>query len=43
MSRQARIDFPEVLYHIIVRGIEGKYIFKETIDKEELYVRPDDY
>ena len=39
MPRQARIDFPGALHHVIVRGIEGKYIFKETLDKEELCAR----
>ena len=39
MPRQARIDYPGALHHVIVRGIEGKYIFKEDYDKEELYSR----
>ena len=39
MPRQARIDYPGALQHAIVRGIEGKYIFKEDYDKERLYSR----
>ena len=39
MPRQARIDYPGALHHVIVRGIEGKYILKEEYDKKELYTR----
>jgi len=39
MPRQARIDYPGALHHVIVRGIEGKYIFQVEYDKKELYTR----
>ena len=32
MPRQARIDAPEALHHIIRRGIEGRNIFKNNTD-----------
>ncbi|MBI4707734.1 MAG: transposase [Candidatus Omnitrophica bacterium] len=33
MPRQARIDYPGALHHVIGRGIERKAIFKEEADK----------
>ena len=39
MPKAARIDYPGALHHVIVRGIEGKYIFKEEQDKQEIYTR----
>ncbi len=39
MPRQARIDYPGAFHHVIGRGIEGKYIFKEERDKEALISR----
>ena len=39
MPRQARIDYPGSFHHVIVRGIQEKYIFKEEYDKKELYTR----
>ena len=33
MPRQARIDAPGALHHIIIRGIERKAIFKEDADR----------
>ncbi len=32
MPRQARIDAPGALHHVIIRGIERKAIFKDTKD-----------
>ncbi len=32
MPRKARIEAPGALHHIIVRGIERKAIFKDSID-----------
>ncbi len=32
MPRQARIDAPGALHHIILRGIEQKLIFKDQQD-----------
>ena len=33
MPRQARIDAPGALHHVIVRGIERRTIFKDNIDR----------
>ncbi len=33
MPRQARIDYPGALHHIIGRGIERRAIFKEEAEK----------
>ncbi len=33
MPRKARIDAPGALYHIIVRGIERRKIFKDDTDR----------
>jgi hypothetical protein len=32
MPRQARIDAPGALHHVIIRGIERKAIFKDAKD-----------
>jgi REP element-mobilizing transposase RayT len=34
MPRQPRLDIPDVLHHVIVRGIERRYIFADDADKE---------
>ena len=34
MPRQARIDAPGAIQHIIIRGIERKNIFRDTVDKD---------
>lgn len=39
MPRQARIDAPGALHHIIVRGIERKSIFKNDIDRNDFLKR----
>ena len=39
MPRQARIDAPDALNHIIVRGIERQKIFRDDSDREELLRR----
>ena len=39
MPRQARIDLPGLLYHVMVRGIERKEIFPEETDKEDFLER----
>ncbi len=33
MPRQARIDAPDALHHIICRGLEGRRIFKDNFDR----------
>jgi len=32
MPRKARIDAPGALHHIVIRGIERKPIFKDSLD-----------
>ena len=39
MPRQSRIDFPGLLHHVIVRGIEKRYIFLDDQDREEFLSR----
>lgn len=37
MPRQARIDYPGALHHVMGKGIEGKNIFEEEQDKQLFY------
>jgi REP element-mobilizing transposase RayT len=39
MPRQARIDAPGALYHIIFRGIERRNIFKDNTDRKRFLER----
>ena len=39
MPRRARIDAPGALHHIVIRGIEGKAIFKDDTDREDFIDR----
>ena len=39
MPRRGRIDYPGALHHVISRGIERKYIFKQDRDKDEFHKR----
>ena len=39
MPRRARIDAPGALHHIVIRGIEGKAIFKDDTDREDFIER----
>ena len=39
MPRQSRIDAPEALHHIIVRGIEKKPIFRDDADRDNFLER----
>lgn len=39
MPRQARIDIPGNLYHIIIRGIERCLIYKDRSDYQEFLRR----
>ena len=39
MPRRARIDAPGALHHIVIRGIEGKAIFKDDTDREDFTER----
>jgi len=42
MPRQARIDAPGALHHIFIRGIEGRAIFEDDKDREDLLERLSD-
>ena len=39
MPRQARIDAPGALHHIICRGIERKQLFKNNADRDDFVER----
>ncbi len=39
MPRQPRLDIPDVLHHVIVRGIERRDIFADDADKERFVSR----
>jgi len=39
MPRQARIDAPGALHHVIIRGIERKAIFRDNVDKDNFVKR----
>lgn len=39
MPRQARIDAPGALHHIIIRGIERKKIFRKNTDRDDFLER----
>jgi putative transposase len=35
MPRQARLDAPGTLYHVIVRGIEGRKMVEDDHDRQD--------
>jgi REP element-mobilizing transposase RayT len=39
MPRQARLDAPGTLPHVMIRGIEGKGIFRNTLDPKDFVTR----
>ena len=39
MPRQARIDTPGLLHHVMIRGIERRRIFNDDADRENLIER----
>lgn len=39
MSRQARLDAPGTLHHVMIRGIEGLQIFRDNQDREDFISR----
>jgi len=39
MPRQARLDAPGILHHVIIRGIERRHIFKDDQDRQDLLDR----
>ena len=43
MPRLARLDAPGVSHHISIRGIEGRNIFKDNSDRDNLLERLDKF
>lgn len=39
MPRQARLDAPGTLHHVMIRGIEGAKIFHDDVDRENFLSR----
>jgi putative transposase len=39
MPRQARLDAPGVLHHVMVRGIERRVIFRDDVDRADFVAR----
>lgn len=39
MPRQARLDAPETLHHVMVRGLERRSIFRDETDREDFVTR----
>jgi len=39
MPRRARLDAPVTLHHVMIRGIEGKGIFRDTLDPKDFVTR----
>jgi putative transposase len=39
MPRQARLDTPGTLHHVMMRGIERKRIFREEEDRKDFVSR----
>jgi putative transposase len=39
MPRQARLDAPDTLHHVMVRGIERTVIFRDDTDREAFLAR----
>ena len=42
MSRQARLDTPGTLHHVIIRGIEKRNIFDDKYDRANMLIRMED-
>ena len=39
MPRQARLDAPGTLHHVMIREIKGKEIFRDTQDRKDFVTR----
>jgi len=39
MPRLARLDAPGVLHHVIIRGIERRFVFKDDQDRDNFMDR----
>ncbi len=36
MARQSRLDAPGIIHHVMIRGIEGRNIFSDEADQQNL-------
>ncbi|MEE9123467.1 MAG: hypothetical protein V3U14_03075 [candidate division NC10 bacterium] len=39
MPRQARLDAPGILHHVLVRGLERRPIFRDGVDRRDFCTR----
>ena len=39
MPRQARLDAPGILHHVMVRGLERRPIFRDDVDRRDFCTR----
>jgi hypothetical protein len=39
MPRQAILEAPGILYQVMIRGMEGRRIFRDTQDRKDLVTR----
>jgi len=39
MPRQARLDAPGTLHHVMIRGVEGQRIIRDTQDRKDFITR----
>ncbi len=39
MPRQARLDAPGILHHVMVRGLERRPIFQDDVDRRDFCTR----
>ena len=39
MPRQARLDAPDTLHHVMVRGLERRVIFTDDVDRADFVTR----
>ena len=39
MRRQARLDAPGILHHVMVRGLERRRIFRDDVDRHDFCTR----
>jgi len=39
MPRRAKLDVPGTLPHVMIRGMEGKGIFRDTLDPKDFVTR----
>ncbi|HSB81790.1 MAG TPA: transposase [Candidatus Methylomirabilis sp.] len=39
MPRQARLDAPDTLHHVMVRGLERRLIFHNDVDRADFVAR----